>query len=110
VAVNRFRDAAEAAKEPIGNYATALELLDDLPAVIKHCYGSAGVTIAGHMLRRRKTRWYRSNPPALVDKTAAFAANALRNQDLSPDLRPSFEMMALVGWLVDAAAKGKSLD
>lgn len=104
----RFYEAAAAAKEPKGKYASAREMLDDLPAIIKQCYGPDGVTIASHMLARRKGQWRRSERE-WFDRMIAFAGRALQNQDLAPEVRASWEVMAVIGWVVDAAEKQLAL-
>ena len=104
----KFHEAADVAKEPIGSYATARELLNDLPAIIKQCYGVDGVNIASHMLRYQNGRWCRSNRE-WFDRRVAFAVNALRNPDLAPDLRAHFESIALIGRAIDAAERKQAL-
>ena len=63
-APTNFYDAAMAAPEPKGEYATAHEMLDDLPATVMHNYGwhahgdahKRQVTLRGDRVRRLAIR------------------------------------------------------
>lgn len=46
-----FYDAAMAAKAPKGEYATARDMLDDLPAIIMRNYGEAGACTVNNLVR-----------------------------------------------------------
>ena len=40
----------------------------------------------------------------------AFASNALRNPDLTPDMNARFELLVFIAGVFEAAQKGKRLD
>jgi hypothetical protein len=103
-----FYSAAMASKEPRGDYATAREMLDDLPAIVMQQYGKEGAATASCMIKRHKKGWGRSDRD-WFDRTVAFAANALRNPDLTPDMKVHFELMVFIAGVFDAAVKRKRL-
>jgi hypothetical protein len=103
-----FYKAALASKEPRGDYATAREMLDDLPAIIMQQYGKEGAATASYMIKRHKNRWGRSDCKWLT-RNAAFAANGLqRNPDLTPDMKSHFELIVFVAWVFEALRSARA--
>jgi hypothetical protein len=103
-----FYEAAVASQEPRGNYSTALELLDDLPAIVMKRFGTDGARVVAYMVKRSGDVWRRSDRQ-WFEQTVAFATNALRNPDLGPDQRAHLAVVALVGGVFDAVEKQKAL-
>ena len=102
-----FEAAARVGNEPTGDYATAREVLDDLPAIVMKRFGAGGVRIASYMVKRYGNEWRRTDRQGFKRKLA-FAATALCNPDLSPDQRAHFEVMVLIGGVFNAAEKQKT--
>jgi hypothetical protein len=103
-----FYKAALASKAPKGDYATAREMLDDLPAIIMQQYGKEGAATASCMIKRHKKGWGRSDCKWLT-RSAVFAANALqRNPALTPDMKSHYEVAVFVAWLFDALRSARA--
>jgi hypothetical protein len=103
-----FYSVAVASQAPTGNYTTAREMLDDLPAAVMQLFGKDGACVANYMVKRYGNEWHRSDRQ-WFEPMVPFAANALlRHPNLSPDQRMAFEVMALIGGVFDAVDKKKS--
>jgi len=101
VPVNDFYKAAMASKAPKGEYATAREMLADLPAIVMHNYGEPGALTVNNLVRYQNG-WRRFDCKWLTGR-AAFAAQALqRNPDLTPDVKAHFELIVFVAWVFEA--------
>jgi hypothetical protein len=104
-----FYSVATTSAPPKGEYASAREQLADLPAIIFACFGEDGArTVAWLVAPHKKNSWRRSDR-GFFERQVAFAARALHNADLSPEMRAHFTAIVLTAAIFDAVEKEKKV-
>jgi hypothetical protein len=101
-----FYSVAMSSAPPRGYYATARELLDDLPAIVMAVFGEKGARRVSNLVKRHSNGWQRRDRK-WITAMAALAANGLSHSELPPDLKADFELIVLVAGAFDAVEKGQ---